>query len=42
MEWINKALLTAAIVALLLAVSTRFGRRGAGLLAGIVVSVLEG
>ena len=35
MEWINKALLTAAIVALLLAVSTRFGRRGAGLLAGL-------
>jgi hypothetical protein len=35
MEWINKALLTAAIVALLLGASTRFGRRGAGLLAGL-------
>jgi hypothetical protein len=35
MDWINKALLTAAIVAMLLALSARVGRRGAGVLAGL-------
>ena len=35
MDWMGKAVLTAAIVAMLLAASMRFGRRGAGLLAGL-------
>ena len=35
MDWMSKAVLTAGIVAMLLAVSMRLGRRGAGLLAGL-------